>query len=189
MKLPIFGKNFWVLLVELQPLQTYNNQIKMRGLQKCKVHYCNYKGFKVTSLLSSASPGFEPGTPALASFPMLSGSRWGPEFKSQRSQTLKNGNFEALLDTEMYFTFLENSNLFLSGPNLSKQQLQFEQLKILSQYSQFLTVSLLWGYILSLITVLSFVCLIDSNVLLQLKFKAEGLVDYRVIPLYILCEF
>ena len=64
LSVPIFGKDFWVLSVELQPLQTQNKYIKMRGFQKCKAHYCNFKGFKVTSLQSSASPGFEPGTPA-----------------------------------------------------------------------------------------------------------------------------
>ena len=36
---------------------------KTGGFQKCKVHGCNFKGFKVTSLQSSASLGFEPGPP------------------------------------------------------------------------------------------------------------------------------
>ena len=37
---------------------------KTRGFQKCKVHCCNLKGFKVTNLQTSAWPGFEPGPPA-----------------------------------------------------------------------------------------------------------------------------
>ena len=46
---------------------------------------------------------------------MLSGSRGGPRFKSQRSRNLEIGNFEALEVTAMYFTFLVTSNLFLFG--------------------------------------------------------------------------
>ena len=40
------------------------NRKKIRGFQKCKVHCCIFKGFKVISLQSSAWPGFEPGPPA-----------------------------------------------------------------------------------------------------------------------------
>ena len=32
----------------------------MGGFRKCKVHFCNFKGFKVISLLTSASLGPAP---------------------------------------------------------------------------------------------------------------------------------
>ena len=54
---------------------------------------------------------------------ILSGSRRGPGFKSQRSQTLKTGNFEALEVTVMYFTFLETSYLYLFVVGLKRLQL------------------------------------------------------------------
>ena len=50
----------------------------------------------------------------------LCSSRGSPGFKSWRSQTLEIGNFEALEVTAMYFTFLETSNLFLSGQERSR---------------------------------------------------------------------
>ena len=37
---------------------------KIRCFQKCKVHCCNFKGVKVTSLRSLATPEFEPTPPA-----------------------------------------------------------------------------------------------------------------------------
>ena len=92
----------------------------MGGFRKCKVHCCNFKSLKVTNLQSSAFPGFEPGTPAWTSFPMLSGSHRSPGFKSRRSRTLKIGNFEALEVTAMYFTFSETSSLYLFGQEWSR---------------------------------------------------------------------
>ena len=115
MKPPTFTIAYHRLNIQLCSWPLLSKQKKIRGFRKCKVHCCNFKGFKVTNLQSSASPGFEPGTPAWASFPMISGSRGGPGFESQRSRTLKIGNFEALEVTAMYFTFSETSHLPLIG--------------------------------------------------------------------------
>ena len=96
---------------EIRSWPFLSKQIKTGGFRKCKVHCCNFKGFKVTSLQSSAWPGFEPGPPAWVNFPMLSDSRGRPGFKSRPGRTLKTCNFEALKGTAMYFTFLETSSL------------------------------------------------------------------------------
>ena len=86
---------------------------KIRGFQKYKVHCCNFKGFKVTSLQSSGTPGFESTPPTWVNFPMLSDSRGWPRIKSWPGWTLKTCNFEALEVRSIYFIFLETSNLFL----------------------------------------------------------------------------
>ena len=39
---------------EIRSWPFLSKQIKIRGFWKCKVHCCNFKGFKVTSLQSSA---------------------------------------------------------------------------------------------------------------------------------------
>ena len=41
-----------------------SKKVKTGGFQKSKVHCCNVKDFKVTSLQSLATPGFEPTPPA-----------------------------------------------------------------------------------------------------------------------------
>ena len=77
----------------------------MGGFRKCKVHCCNFKGFKVTGLQSSAWPGFEPR---------------GPGSNPGQAKLLRFFNFEALEVTAMYFTFSETSNLFLFGQERSR---------------------------------------------------------------------
>ena len=49
---------------EIRFWPSLSKEIKTWGFQKCKVHCCNFKGFKVTSLQSSACLGFEPRPPA-----------------------------------------------------------------------------------------------------------------------------
>ena len=88
--------------------------------QKCKVHCCNFKGFKVTNLQSSAWLGFEPTPSAWVTQHRETDSRGRPGFKSWPGQTLKICNFEALEVTAMYFTFSETSNLFLFGQERSR---------------------------------------------------------------------
>ena len=105
---------------EIRSWPFLSKQIKTGGFRKCKVHCCNFKGFKVTSLQSSAWPGFEPGPPVWVKIPMLSDSRWWPRFKSWPGRTLKTCNFEALEVTAMYFTFSETSNLFLCRQESSR---------------------------------------------------------------------
>ena len=46
---------------EIRSWPFLSKQIKTGGFRKCKVHCCNFKGFKVTSLQSLACLGFEPG--------------------------------------------------------------------------------------------------------------------------------
>ena len=111
----ILRKAFWVFKTWLWPWPLLSKLKKIRGFQKCKVHCCIFKGFKVTSLQSSAWLGFGPGPPTWVNFPMLNDSRGRPGFKSWPGRTLKICNFEALDVTAMYFTFLETSNLFLYG--------------------------------------------------------------------------
>ena len=106
--------------IELCSSPLLSKKKKIRGFQKCKVHSCNFKGFKVTSLQSWGTPGVEPGPSAWVSFPMLIDSRGRPGFKSRSSPTLETCNFEALEVTAMYFTFLETSNLFLFGQERSR---------------------------------------------------------------------
>ena len=105
---------------EIRSWPFLSKQIKTGGFWKCKVHCCNFKGFKVTSLQSSAWPAYEPGPPAWVNFPMLSDSRVRPGFKSRPGRALKTCNFEALEVTAMYFTFSETSNLYLFGKERSR---------------------------------------------------------------------
>ena len=59
----VLTKAYHRLNIHLHSWPLLSKQKKIRGFQKCKVHCCNFKGFKVTNLQSLASPGFEPGTP------------------------------------------------------------------------------------------------------------------------------
>ena len=115
MKPPTFTIAYHRLNIQLCSWPLLSKQKKIRGFRKCKVHCCNFKGFKVTNLQSSASPGFEPGTPAWATYHRKTSSRGGPGFESWRSRTLKIGNFESLEVTTMYFTFSETFHLPLYG--------------------------------------------------------------------------
>ena len=71
--------NLWVfkiayhwLNIQLHSWHLLFKRKKIRGFQKCKVHCCNFKGFKVTSIQRSAWLEFEPGPSAWVNFPMLS---------------------------------------------------------------------------------------------------------------------
>ena len=86
MKPGYFRLYFHNLIMQLHSWPLLSKQKKTGGFQKCKVYCCNFKGFKVTSLQSSASLGFEPGTPSWASFPMLSDSRGWSGFKSGQAE-------------------------------------------------------------------------------------------------------
>ena len=55
---------FHRLKMQLRSWSLLSSKIKTGGFQKCKVHCCNFKDFKVTSLQSLATPGFEPTPPA-----------------------------------------------------------------------------------------------------------------------------
>ena len=101
--LRVFAIAYHSLKMQLRSWSLLSKKIKTGGFQKCKVHCCNFKDFKVTSLQSSAWPGFE-----------LGRGRSGP------GRNLKICNFEALKVTAMYFTFSETSNLFLFGPERSR---------------------------------------------------------------------
>ena len=54
------------------------------------------------------------------------GSCGGPGFKSQRSRTLKIGNFEALEVTTMCFTFSKTSHLPLFGIKHLERQVEWD---------------------------------------------------------------
>ena len=99
--------------IELCSLPLLSTKKKIRGFQKCKVHSCNFNGFKVTRLQSLAWPGFEPEPPAWVTLHRKIDTQERPGFKSRPGWNLKTCNFEALKVTGMYFTFLETSNLFL----------------------------------------------------------------------------
>ena len=73
--------NLWVFTIAYHRMNIqlcywplFSKQKEIRGFWKCKVHCCNFKGFKVTSLQSLTRPGFEPRPPAWVNFPMLSDS-------------------------------------------------------------------------------------------------------------------
>ena len=123
MKPPTFTIAYHRLNIQLCSWPLLSKQKKIRGFQKCKVHCCNFKGFKVTSLQSSAWLGFEPGPLAWVNFSMLSDSSGRPGFKSWPGGTLKTCNFEVLKVTAMYFTLLETSSLYLFGQGRSRVHL------------------------------------------------------------------
>ena len=78
----------------------------LKGLQNCSSSKLAH---------TSRCPGIEPG--------LRRPYRFGrPGFYSRTTRsvpTLISCSFEALQDTEMYFTFLETSNLYLNGASLS----------------------------------------------------------------------
>ena len=62
--LGVIGIAFHRLKMQLRSWSLLSKKIKTGGFQKCKVHCCNFKDYKVTSLQSLATPGFEPGPPS-----------------------------------------------------------------------------------------------------------------------------
>ena len=58
--LRVFAIAYHSLKMQLRSWSLLSKKIKTGGFQKCKVHCCNFKDFKVTSLQSLATPGFEP---------------------------------------------------------------------------------------------------------------------------------
>ena len=62
--LRVFAIAYHSLKMQLRSWSFLSIKIKIGGFQKCKVHCCNFKDFKVTSLQSLATPGFEPTPPA-----------------------------------------------------------------------------------------------------------------------------
>ena len=62
--LRVFAIAYHSLKMQLRSWSLLSKKIKTGGFQKCKVHCCNFKDFKVTSLQSLATPGFEPTPPA-----------------------------------------------------------------------------------------------------------------------------
>ena len=61
--LRVFAIAYHSLKMQLRSWSLLSKKIKTGGFQKCKVHCCNFKDFKVTSLQSLATPGFEPTPP------------------------------------------------------------------------------------------------------------------------------
>ena len=62
--LRVFAIAYHSLKMQLRSWSLLSKKIKTGGFQKCKVHCCNFKDFKVTSLQSLATLGFEPTPPA-----------------------------------------------------------------------------------------------------------------------------
>ena len=58
--LRVFAIAYHRLKMQLRSWSLLSKKIKTGGFQKCKVHCCNFKDLKVTSLQSLATPGFEP---------------------------------------------------------------------------------------------------------------------------------
>ena len=92
-RLQLYEVNLWVfpiayyrLNIKLCSWNLLSKKKKIRGFQKCKVHCCNFKGFKVTSLQSSTWPGFEPGPPAWVNSPMLNTYAGGPDWSPGQSE-------------------------------------------------------------------------------------------------------
>ena len=62
--LRVFPIAYHRLKMQLCSWSLLSKKMKTGGFQKCKVHCCNFKDFKVTCLQSLATPGFEPTPPA-----------------------------------------------------------------------------------------------------------------------------
>ena len=117
--LRVFAIAYHRLKMQLRSWSLLSKKIKTGGFQNCKVHCCNFKDFKVTSLQSLVTPWFEPRPPAWVAYHREIDSRGRPGLKSLPSRTLKTFNFEVLEVTAMYLTFLETSSLYLFGQERS----------------------------------------------------------------------
>ena len=118
--LRVFLIAYHSLKMQLRSWSLLSKKIKTGGFQKCKVHCCNFKDFKVTSFQTLATLGFEPTPPAWVKWKPFVTHAGGVGSNPGVAKLWRLVTFKSLKLQQCTLHFLETSSLYLFGQERSR---------------------------------------------------------------------